>query len=114
MAEGIERSAIVLICATRKYMERLAMDGSNNGKLEFDYAHKNRTPLCMLPVVVEESVTDTAPGVESWAWCWGIACIVCKLTSDLDADFDCAVAKIAESVDKVLQNEIQSAASAMT
>jgi hypothetical protein len=60
MAEGIEHSAIVLICATRKYMERLAMDGSNNGKLEFDYAHKNRTPLCMLPVVVEESVTDTA------------------------------------------------------
>jgi hypothetical protein len=44
--------------------------------------------------------------------------LYCKLTSDIDADFVCAVAKIAESVDKMLQkalpNEMQSAAMAMS
>ena len=70
-----------------------------------------------MPVVMEESMTDTA------AWD-GVLCMVlgthlyCKLTSDVDADFDCAVAKIAETVDKMLQkalpNEMQSAASAMS
>jgi hypothetical protein len=58
-AEGIERSAVVLICVTRKYMEKVAQD-TGNCQLEFNYAHKKRTPLCMLPVVMEESMTDTA------------------------------------------------------
>jgi hypothetical protein len=58
MAEGIERSAVVLICVTRKYMEKVKVDGSNNCKLEFEYAYNKRTPLCMLPVVMEESMTD--------------------------------------------------------
>jgi hypothetical protein len=39
MAEGIERSAVVLICVTRKYMEKVKMDGSNDCKLEFEYAY---------------------------------------------------------------------------
>ncbi len=58
-----------------------------------------------MPVVMEESMTDTA------AWD-GVLCMVlgnhlyCKLTSDIDADFVCAVAKIAESVDKMLQKAL--------
>jgi hypothetical protein len=116
MAEGIERSAVVLICVSRKYMEKVNMDGSNNCKLEFEYAYKKRTSLCMLPVVMEESMSDTA------TWHGVLALVLgnhlyCKLTSDVDADFECAVAKIAESVDKVLQkalpNEMQSAATAL-
>jgi hypothetical protein len=61
-------------------------------------------------------MTDTA----TWDGVLGLVLgsyLYCKLTSDLDADFDCAVAKIAESVDKMLQkampNEIQSAAMTM-
>jgi hypothetical protein len=117
MAEGIQRSAVALICVTRKYMEKVAQDGSNNCKFEFEYATKKRTPLCMLPVVMEESMKDTA------AWD-GVLCMVlgnhlyCELTSDIDADFNYAVARIAESVGKMLQkalpNEMQSAASAMS
>jgi hypothetical protein len=44
MAEGIQRSAVALICVTRKYMEKVAQDGSNNCKFEFEYATKKRTP----------------------------------------------------------------------
>jgi hypothetical protein len=117
MAEGIERSAAVLICVTRKYMDKVKMPGRSNCKLEFEYAYQKRTPLCMLPVVMEESMTDTA----AWDGVLGIVLwnhSSCKLDSDIDADFDCAVAKIAESVDKMLQkvlsNEMQSAAMAMS
>jgi hypothetical protein len=53
MAEGIKRSAVVLICVTRKYMEKVDQN-TGNCKLEFNYAYKKRTPLCMLPVVMEE------------------------------------------------------------
>jgi hypothetical protein len=118
MAEGIERSAVVLICVTRKYMENVNKKNSSNYcKLEFEYACSKRTPLCMLPVVMEESMTDTA------AWNGVLGMVLwnqssCKLDSDMDADFVCAVAKIAESVDKMLQkalpNEMQSAAMAMS
>jgi hypothetical protein len=116
-AEGIERSAVVLICVTRKYMEKVAQDGSNNCKYEFEYATKKRTPLWMLSVVMEESMTDTT------AWHGVLGMVLgnyssCKLNSDADADFNCAVAKISESVNKMLQkalsNEMQSAASAMS
>ena len=117
MAEGIERSAVVLMCVSRKYMEKVNMGGSNNCKLEFEYAYKKRTPLCMLPVVMEESMTNTV----TWVGVLGLLLgnhLYCKLTSDIDADFDCAVAKIAESVDKMLQqalpNEMQSAAMKMS
>jgi hypothetical protein len=117
MAEGIERSAVVLICVSRTYMEKVAQDGSNNCKLEFEYAHRKRTPLCMLPIVMEKTMTNTA----SWVGVLGLllgSYLYCPLTSDIDADFDCAVANIAQSVDKLLQkalpNEMQSAASAMS
>jgi hypothetical protein len=116
MAEGIKRSAVVLICVTRKYMEKIDQN-TGNCKLEFDSAYKKRTPICMLPVVMEESMTDTA------AWDGVLDLVLgnhlyCKLTSNIDANFVCAVAKIAESVDKMLQkalpNEMQSAAMAMS
>jgi hypothetical protein len=116
MAEGIERSAVVLICVSRKYMERVKMDGSNNCKLEFEYADRKRTPLCMLPIVMEGSMIDTATWDEVLGLVLG-SYSSCPLTSDVDANFDCAVAKIAESVDKMLHkalpNEMQSAARAI-
>jgi hypothetical protein len=70
------------------------MGESNNCKLEFEYAYTKRTQLCMLPIVMEESMTNTA----TWQGVSGLVLVnqlYCKLTSDVDADFDCAVAKIA-------------------
>ena len=73
----------------QKYMEKVAQD-TGNCKLEFNYAYKNRTELCMLPVVMEESMTDTA----AWTGVLGLVLgnyVYCKLTSDVDVDFDVVV-----------------------
>jgi hypothetical protein len=55
--------------------------------LEFEYAYRRRTPLNMLPVVMEESMTDTS----QWNGSLGIVLgshLYYKLTSDADAEFD--------------------------
>ena len=60
MAMGIEVSAVILICVTRRYMEKVTEDADNNCKIEFEYALDKRMTLNMLPIVMEESVADTS------------------------------------------------------
>jgi len=94
MVEGIEGSAVILICVTRRYMEKVAEDADNNCKFEFEYALNKRMTLNMLPIVMEDSMLDTS----KWH---GSLCMTlgrhryCKLTTNDDSDFDDAVDAIA-------------------
>jgi len=115
MAKGIEGSAVILICVTRRYMEKVAEDADNNCKFEFEYALNKRTTLNMLPIVMEESVADTSEWRGSLSMTLGRH-LYRKLTTDIDADFDDAVTVIAAEIremiqpQKVLANEMQFAA----
>jgi hypothetical protein len=115
MAKGIEGSAVILICVTRRYMEKVAEDADNNCKFEFEYALNKRTTLNMLPIVMEESVADTSEWRGSLSMTLGRH-LYRKLTTDIDADFDDAVTVIAAEIremiqpQKVLANEMQGAA----
>ncbi len=98
-AEGISGSAVVLICVTRRYMEKVAEEASNSCKCELEFANQRRTDVFMLPVVMEESMTDT------WKWNGSLGLVLGrhlyhKLTSDVHDEFDKAVREIAAAVRK--------------
>ena len=101
MAEGIQGSAVVLICVTEEYMDKVGRDGNDNRKLEFEYAYRKRTAQFMLPVVMEESMTNPS----EWNGSLGLALgshLYCKLVDDEQTAFDDAVQKIAAAVRKML------------
>ena len=117
MAEGIEGSAVVVVCVTREYMEKVAKHGNDNCKLEFHYAYNKRTILNMLPVVMEEGMAKPA----EWSGSLGLKMsneLYYKLVSDEDVAFNEAVEKIAAAVrrkiDALLPSEIRAVASAMS
>ncbi len=97
MTRGIKCSAIVLICVTRRYAEKVAGEADNNCKLEFNFAYRKRTSVFMLFVVMEESMTDTSNWGDRLLAVLGFH-LYHKLTSDVDEEFDKAVSEIAAAV----------------
>jgi hypothetical protein len=82
-------------------MEKVAEEAGNNCKREFEFATQRRTDVFMLPVVMEESMTDTS----KWNGSLGLVLgrhLYHKLTSDVDDEFDKAVSEIAASVRKMI------------
>ena len=119
MAKGIEGSAVILICVTRRYMEKVADDADNSCKFEFDYALNKRTTLNMLPIVMEDSVADTS----LWHGILGMTLgrnLYRKLTGDANIEFENAVKDIAVVIREKIQpqtllsNELQEAARQMS
>ena len=111
MAEGIERSLVVLICVTRRYMEKVAQVEDNNCKLEFNWAVHKRTTLNLLSVVMENSMQNT----QEWNGTLGMTLgvhLYHKLVSNVDVEFDDAVNGIVAAIQKkfetqtVLANEL--------
>ena len=97
IAEGIEGSAVVVVCVTREYMGKVAKDGNDNCKIVFEYAYTKRGVDNMLPVVMEESMCKTA----EWHGSVGLTLgnqLYCKLVDDEDAAFETAVHKIADGI----------------
>jgi len=94
-AKGIEGSAVILICVTRQYMEKVAEDASNSCRLEFEYALNKRDTLNMLPIIMEESMTNTSQWHGSLSMTLG-QCRCQTLTSDVN--FDDAVKDIALAI----------------
>jgi len=119
VTKGIEGSAVILICVTRRYMEKVKEDADNHCKFEFEYALTKRTTLNMLPIVMEASMTNTS----YWD---GTLCMTLgrhlyyKLASDLDLEFEVAVKDIAVTIrrmmepQQVFENEQQDAARQMS
>ena len=62
ITKGIEESAVFLACITRSYVDKVAQEESpnDNVKLEFNHARRMRKAPCMLAIVMEEDMTDTA------------------------------------------------------
>jgi len=102
MAEGIERSLVILICVSRRYMEKVAQDEESNCKFEHNWAVRKRTTLNMLSVVMEESMQNTQEWVGSLGMILGVH-LYHKLVSDVDAEFDDAVNGIAAAIRKKLE-----------
>jgi len=119
MAEGIERSLVILICVSRRYMEKVAQVEDNNCKFEFNYAVNKRTTLNLLSVVMEKSMQKTKEWKGSLGMTMGVH-LYHKLMSDVDAEFDDAVNGIAAAIRKkiepqtVLANELQGVAGRMS
>jgi hypothetical protein len=99
MARGISGSPVVLICVTRRYMEKVAEEKDNNCKLQLEFALQCRQSSFMLPVVMEESMTDK----KKWDGSLGLM-LGChwyhKLTRDADNEFEKVVSEIAVAVRK--------------
>ncbi len=96
-SQGIGGSAVVLICVTRRYMEKVSQEAGSNCKLEFEYATQRRTDALMMPVVMEESMTNTS----QWDGSLGLVLgrhLYHNLTSDVDDEFDKTVHEIAAAV----------------
>ena len=59
-ANGIDASATALICVSRGYMQEVAAEnGDDNCQDEFQYARRRKTKINMLPVVMEDCMTNT-------------------------------------------------------
>ena len=79
MAEGLEESALVLVCVTQRYMEKVkGKNQADNCFTEFSYAVRAHTPANMLCVVMEPRMKRT----NTWK-----GLLAMKLGGNLYADF---------------------------
>jgi len=83
MADGIDRSRVVLIFVTAAYIHKVNENDGNNVHFEFDYASRRKSSSALIPVCLEESCKDT----RKWRGPVG-ARLGGKLYHDLSADFD--------------------------
>ena len=60
MAGGIDRARLVLVCLTRRYIEKVQAAGKDNVKFEFQYACGRKGVDKILVAVMEPGCRDTA------------------------------------------------------
>ena len=64
MAEGIDRSKLVIVCITRNYLRKVSGQGArgddDNCKKEFQYACLRRGVANLMPLVIEEAARATS------------------------------------------------------
>jgi len=102
-AKGIEGSAVILICVTKRYMEDVAKYESNTCRREFEYALNKRDTLNMLPIIMEESMANTS----QWHGSLNITLgqYRCEhLTTDVN--FDDAVKALAVVIRRMIEPEV--------
>jgi len=99
-AKCIEDSAVILICVTRQYMERVAENASNNCRLEFEHALHKRDTLNMLPIIMEESMINNSQWHGSLSMILG-QCRCQTLTSDVN--FEDSVKDIAVAIRRMIE-----------
>lgn len=64
MCNGIENSDIIIVCITQRYLDKVGGDNADdNCKLEFKYGARLAGVKMMIPLVMEERVSNPA----SWA-----------------------------------------------
>ena len=106
MAKGIEESAVIVVCVTRKYVDKVAQEENpnDNCKAEFNHARRMRQAPCMLAVVMEEEMTDQ----RRWNGSVGLTLgdhLFAKLTCDADDEFEQSVDEIAAKLMKKIRRE---------
>ena len=61
MCEGIDSSLVVIVCITKKYMEKINSDNAaDNCQKEFNYATLKKTSALIIPVVMEPEMKNTS------------------------------------------------------
>lgn len=102
MSQGIEQTKGVLVFITRRYLEKVIdEDSSDNCKLEFEYATRNKTSSKMIAVIMEKSMSNS----REWTGSVGMHLggkIYVDMTGDLADE-----AYLSKQM-KILQREIQS------
>lgn len=102
MSQGIEQTKGVLVFITRRYLEKvIGEDSSDNCKLEFEYATRNKTSSKMIAVIMEKSMSNS----REWTGSVGMHLggkIYVDMTGDLADE-----AYLSKQM-KILQREIQS------
>jgi TPR repeat protein len=60
MIKGIKGSAIVIMLVTKRYEDKIGVDGDDrdNCRKEFNFAVRTKSPKFMIPVVMEEGMRD--------------------------------------------------------
>ena len=102
MADGIEKSACVLVAITQRYMTKVSGTNDNdNCKIEFGHAQRNKTAAKMIPVPIEPRCMNPQ------AWTGPVGAVLggqlyhANLAFDILADrarFDAEVNKIADRI----------------
>ena len=102
MSQGIEQTKGVLVFITRRYLEKVIdEDSSDNCKLEFEYATRNKTSSKMIAVIMEKSMSNS----REWTGSVGMHLggkIYVDMTGDLEDE-----AYLSKQME-ILQREIQS------
>ena len=102
MSQGIEQTKGVLVFITRRYLEKVTgEDSSDNCKLEFEYATRNKTSSKMIAVIMEKSMSKS----REWTGSVGMHLggkIYVDMTGDLEDE-----AYLSKQME-ILQREIQS------
>ena len=102
MSQGIEKTKGVLVFITRQYLDKVTgEDSSDNCKLEFEYATRNKTSSKMIAVIMEKSMSNS----REWTGTVGMHLggkIYVDMTEDLEDE-----AYLSKQME-ILQREIQS------
>ena len=102
MSQGIEKTKGVLVFITRQYLDKVTgEDSSDNCKLEFEYATRNKTSSKMIAVIMENSMSNS----REWTGTVGMHLggkIYVDMTEDLEDE-----AYLSKQME-ILQREIQS------
>ena len=102
MSRGIEETKGVLVFITRQYLDKVTgEDSSDNCKLEFEYATRNKTSSKMIAVIMEKSMSNS----REWTGSVGMHLggkIYVDMTGDLEDE-----AYLSKQME-ILQREIQS------
>ena len=99
MAEGITNTSTVLVCVTKRYMEKVnGLDLRDNCKFELAYAFDTLGSTKIIPVVMEPRMRNPA----SWGRGSGTALLngllYVDMTSDEPAQFDTAMASVIKNI----------------
>ena len=102
MSQGIEETKGVLVFITRQYLDKVTgEDASDNCKLEFEYATRNKTSSKMIAVIMEKSMSNSCKWTGSVGMHLG-GKIYVDMTGDLEDE-----AYLSKQME-ILQREIQS------
>lgn len=72
MCSGIDRTQLVIVCVTKRYVEKVGSDNAgDNCKKEFQYSDLHKTASKMIAVVMEPAVKDPKTWVGAVGFCLG-------------------------------------------
>jgi len=105
MQEGIDQSACVVVFITNRYIKKVASSNlSDNCKLEFTYAARNKHKRPLISVVLDPNARNTDDWVGPVAFHLQGVLYIDMSTAAIDGSRDGPVAKLAKRVEDVINS----------